>query len=67
LALRGGRQLGLMEDDSAAGAETISQFAASARPFRAPRVFTVSEAEKAAHDALVETMPGALWRSRKAS
>jgi DNA polymerase-3 subunit epsilon len=63
LEMKGGRQQGLELMDAPAAAMTIAATMTAAHTPRVPRVFTVSDAERAAHAALVQTLGDqALWR-----
>lgn len=63
LELMGGRQQGLgIVSETAATATTQSHIPAE-RPYREPRVFEVSEAEKSAHEVLLDALKNPLWRS----
>ena len=58
--LIGGRQAGLELVAGAAQAEALAP--ADALPVRPPRAHAPSEAERAAHEAFIDTLPNALWR-----
>ncbi len=61
LEMLGGRQqgLGIVEETQ----KTTTSTAAADRPFREPRVFTISDEEKAAHEALLEKLKNPLWKA----
>ncbi|MCB1555726.1 MAG: DNA polymerase III subunit epsilon [Alphaproteobacteria bacterium] len=67
LELLGGRQrgLGLLADqDTKAGQDAASETGKS-RPYRAPRAYTLSPEEKAAHEALLDKLTDPIWREIK--
>lgn len=64
LELLGGRQRGLLEPEEAEAVRVVQKKTVSAR--REPRLHAASEAELAAHSALVEKLKDPLWKSQGA-
>ena len=62
LALKGGRQPGLMLAATAAQAATVAAELAATTP-RAPRPHAPSDAERAAHEAFIDNVEKPIWRS----
>ncbi|PZO82288.1 MAG: DNA polymerase III subunit epsilon [Micavibrio aeruginosavorus] len=61
LEMLGGRQqgLGIVEEAQKTTASAI----AADRPYREPRIFTITDEEKAAHEALLEKLKNPLWKA----
>ena len=66
LELMGGRQHGLaLAKDESKKASSSTEVQSKEKPFREPRIYTLSDAEKKAHDALLEKIDAPLWDKYK--
>jgi len=61
LELMGGRQISMGLETQATKAAEIKKAIVIDRPYREPRVFPISDEEKAAHSALIGTITNPVW------